>query len=29
MSSDDYRAYSLAQIPVQKAIVDKYKLAQQ
>lgn len=28
MSSDDYRAYSLGQIPVQKAIVERYNLAQ-
>ncbi|MFO1219846.1 MAG: tripartite tricarboxylate transporter substrate binding protein [Burkholderiaceae bacterium] len=28
MSTEDYRTYSLGQIPVQKAIVEKYKLAQ-
>ncbi len=29
MGMDDYRRYSLGQIPVQKAIVEKYKLAGQ
>lgn len=28
MNGDDYRKYSLGQIPVQKAIVEKYQLAQ-
>jgi hypothetical protein len=27
MSSDEYRRYSLGQIPVQKAIVERYGLA--
>lgn len=27
MNTEDYRKYSLGQIPVQEAIVEKYKLA--